>query len=125
MPHIWLGVSVEDQERADERIPLLLQTPAAVRWISAEPLLGPVDNLFRLRADGFLGGRADMTRLDWVVAGAESGPRARPMNVDWVRSLRDQCASAGVAFFYKQNAHQGHKIPLPMLDGVRHVALPA
>jgi protein gp37 len=86
LPNVWLGVSVEDQQRADERIPDLLATPAAVRWISAEPLLGPVD-LER--------------RLDWVVVGGESGPGARPMHPDWARSLRDQCA-ASVPFFFKQ-----------------------
>ena len=122
MPHVWLGVSVEDQELADERIPLLLQTPAAVRWISAEPLLGPIDlSDWRRRYDVC---QADEW-LDWVVAGAESGPRARPMSVDWIRSLRDHCARAMVPFFYKQAAFEGRKIPLPMLDGERHQAYPA
>lgn len=88
LPNVWLGVSVEDQHRADERIPDLLATPAAVRWISAEPLLGPVD----------LKG----SKLDWVVCGGESGPHARPMHPDWARSLRDQCAAAGVPFLFKQ-----------------------
>lgn len=114
LPNVWLGVSVEDQAAADERIPLLLQTPAAVRWISAEPLLGPVD-LRCLHYDGMtnidalagshgvtlpLKGKCD--RLDWIVAGGESGRRARPSHPDWFRSLRDQCAAAGVPFFFKQ-----------------------
>ncbi len=74
-----LGVSVEDQKRTDERIPLLLETPAAVRFVSAEPLLGMIDF-----------GEA-LNEIDWVIVGGESGPGARPMNPDWVRSIRDQC----------------------------------
>lgn len=144
LPNVWLGVSVEDQRRADERIPTLISTPAAIRWISAEPLLGPVDltqlpripsgfdrampgfadvasfwaNALsgsdgltmrngisyhtggRLSAPGIINGRA--LRLDWVVAGGESGPNARPMHPDWARSLRDQCAAAGVPHLFKQ-----------------------
>ncbi|MBI2307547.1 MAG: phage Gp37/Gp68 family protein [Rhodocyclales bacterium] len=105
--NVWLGVSVEDQATADERIPLLLQTPAAVRWISAEPLLGPVD-LTATPAGDILcrcGGCMEMTpdtRIDWVVAGGESGKNARPMHPAWARSLRDQCAAAGVPFLFKQ-----------------------
>lgn len=104
--HVWLGVSVEDQATANDRIPLLLQTPAAVRWVSAEPLLGPVD----LTARDYLREHRDqdgnvmhgLARLDWVVAGGESGTGARPMHPDWARSLRDQCAAAGVPFLFKQ-----------------------
>ncbi|WP_293857388.1 phage Gp37/Gp68 family protein [uncultured Alsobacter sp.] len=103
LPNVWLGVSVEDQPRADERIPILLNTPAAVRWISAEPLLGPLDLDHYLRAGShrFVG---PITRgaLQWVVVGGESGQDARPMHPDWARSLRDQCAAAGVAFHFKQ-----------------------
>ncbi len=117
--HIWLGVSVEDQAAADERIPLLLQTPAAVRWISAEPLLGPID-LRRLTVAGPSlyashdveldalsvqdGPSPDKMRpsLNWVVVGGESGRGARPMHPGWARSLRDQCQVAGVPFFFKQ-----------------------
>lgn len=103
LPNVWLGTSVEDQAAADERIPKLLRVPAAVRWISAEPLLGPV-NLDCWFGDlpedddgaPYLGG------LDWVVAGGESGPGARPAHPDWFRSLRDQCAEAGVPFLLKQ-----------------------
>lgn len=110
LPNVWLGVSVENQQWADIRIPALLDTPAAVRWISAEPLLGPVDLgnvgvVDALLGDG-LAGLMDVPparpRLDWVVAGGESGPGARPMHPDWARSLRDQCAAAGVPFFFKQ-----------------------
>lgn len=100
LANVWLGVSVEDQATADERIPLLLQTPAAVRWISAEPLLGPLlldgtDNHIEALAGWW-------RRLDWVVVGGESGANARPMHLDWARSLRDQCASAGIPFLFKQ-----------------------
>jgi len=105
LKNVWLGVSVEDQAAADSRIPDLLATPAAVRFISAEPLLGPVDltSIRRREAEGFmrpLDGR--LSRIDWVIAGGESGKGARPMHPDWARGLRDQCAAAGVAFFLKQ-----------------------
>lgn len=103
LPNVHLGVSVEDQKTTDERIPLLLQTPAAVRWISAEPLLGPVDLNNFLYNRYHMGGARDMyNQLDWVVVGGESGPKARPMHPDWARSLRDQCVAAGVPFFFKQ-----------------------
>lgn len=148
LPNVWLGVSVEDQRRADERVPILLDTPAAVRWISAEPLLGPLDlrpwlsdddgcvscddgegyALPRCHGRGLpvdercptmlavfqtdegpidaLGTPEWITPrrivLDWVVAGGESGPGARPMHPDWARSLRDQCATVGVPFVFKQ-----------------------
>lgn len=124
LPNVWLGVSVEDQATADERIPPLMRTPAAVRWISAEPLLGPVD-LARIGGDQFGWGRIDALNglshvranatdagcewetiptpsLDWVVVGGESGPNARPMHPAWARSLRDQCAAADVPFLFKQ-----------------------
>lgn len=107
--NVWLGVSVEHQEAADRRIPLLLETPAALRWISGEPLLSRVDLGWYLRhnrwIDGICVAGADYghgTRLDWVVAGGESGRGARPMHPDWVRSLRDQCAAAHVPFLFKQ-----------------------
>ena len=107
--NIWLGVSVEDQAAADERIPLLLATPAAVRWISAEPLLGAIDLSRYLgtplpKPYPFLISVLDQAPrgLDWVVAGGESGPSARPMHPDWARSLRDQCTDFNVPFFFKQ-----------------------
>ncbi|MDF1734967.1 MAG: phage Gp37/Gp68 family protein [Minwuia sp.] len=114
LPNVWLGVSVENQAAADSRIPPLLATPAAIRFISAEPLLGPVD-LTALQHDGLFevnamsgtngvyrphGGLC--ARLDWVICGGESGPGARPMHPDWARSLRDQCAAADVPFHFKQ-----------------------
>jgi protein gp37 len=117
--NVWLGVSVENQAAADERIPLLLETPAAVRFLSCEPLLGPVD-LERVqwpqkhkvdvlrggawdygRIPGFLQ-HSDMLTIDWVIAGGESGRGARGMHADWARSLRDQCTAANVPFFFKQ-----------------------
>ena len=103
--NVWLGVSVEDQATADERIPLLLQTPTAVRWISAEPLLGPISlrvPFDGVRVDAALGASPGIPRLDWVVCGGESGPKARPMHPSWPRSLRDQCQAAGVPFLFKQ-----------------------
>lgn len=97
LPNVWLGVTVEDQERADLRVPALLATPAAVRFLSCEPLLGPVT----LHQDR-LGGRRFLDGIDWVIAGGESGKDARPMHPDWARSLRDQCQTAGVQFLFKQ-----------------------
>lgn len=98
LPNVWLGVSTENQQWADIRIPALLDTPAAVRFISAEPLLGPID--FR-RVPGFNRIGLDLSNW-WVIVGGESGPGARPMHPDWARSLRDQCVSAGVPFLFKQ-----------------------
>lgn len=90
LPNVWLMVSAEDQPTADERIPYLLKTPAAVRGVSYEPALGPVDFTPWIK------------HLDWIIAGGESGPGARPAHPDWFRSARDQCAEAGTAFFFKQ-----------------------
>lgn len=104
-PHIWLGVSVEDQKRADKRIPDLLATPAAVPWVSAEPLLGELrlDQLHVRDDSGVYGATVPaLALLSWVVAGGESGKDARPMRPDWARSLRDQCKAAGVPFLFKQ-----------------------
>ncbi|WP_285905498.1 phage Gp37/Gp68 family protein, partial [Pseudodesulfovibrio pelocollis] len=113
LPNVWLGVTVEDQLRADERIPLLLDTPAAVRYVSYEPGLGAVD-LDRIQTEGgtyhalsgSVGvegrGQAPYRKLDWVICGGESGPGARPMHPEWARGLRDQCQEAGVPFFFKQ-----------------------
>jgi protein gp37 len=89
-PHIWHGVSAENQRMLHERGEFLRQTRSAVRFISAEPLLGPLDLLFELPI------------LNWMIVGGESGPRVRPMQADWARSIRDQCVDAGVPFFFKQ-----------------------
>ncbi|WP_309491393.1 DUF5131 family protein [Trinickia mobilis] len=108
--NVWLGVSVEDQRAADERIPLLLKVPAAVHFLSVEPMLGPVD-LERPMPGPDLdqGSGAKICQpwyiqsgIDWVICGGESGPGARPMHPDWARDLRDQCAEAKVPFFFKQ-----------------------
>ncbi len=109
MPNVWLGTSVENQAAADARIPHLLRTPAAVRFLSMEPLLGPVslfnepeaiapDELRRRREIPVCRG----ARIDWVIVGGESGHGARPMQIEWARSLVAQCKSAGVACFVKQ-----------------------
>ncbi|MGV1913586.1 phage Gp37/Gp68 family protein [Agrobacterium vitis] len=130
LPNVWLGVSVEDQPRAEQRIPILLDTPAAIRWISAEPLLGGLDLrklpsvIFAANINALTGtlrwdGGPTETggpRLDWVVAGGESGRNARPMHPDWARSLRDQCAAAGVPFLFKQWG-EWHTAAYRMTDG--------
>ncbi|NNM64391.1 MAG: phage Gp37/Gp68 family protein [Burkholderiales bacterium] len=102
LPNVWLGVSVENQEAADSRITAVLEAPAAVRWASCEPLLGPVDLSFALGMHHAGGQWREGGGLDWVVVGGESGPKARPMKEAWARSLRDQCAAAGVPYFFKQ-----------------------
>lgn len=98
--NIWIGTSVENQEWADKRIPELLNIPAAVRFLSCEPLLGPVDLSEWLWAD--MPGNPRLNRIHWVIVGGESGPDARPMHPDWAREIRDQCGEAGVPFFFKQ-----------------------
>tara|TARA_Y100000310_G_scaffold307806_1_gene350213 strand:+ start:360 stop:1124 length:765 start_codon:yes stop_codon:yes gene_type:complete len=95
-PHIWLGVSVENQEWANRRIPVLLSIPAEVRFLSCEPLLGPVD-----LAWWFVG----VQPIHWVLMGAESGPKRRPFDPQWVRDIRDVCVAAGVPLFHKQGSH--------------------
>ncbi|WP_416358182.1 DUF5131 family protein [Aureimonas phyllosphaerae] len=109
LQNVWLGVSAEDQRRADERIPMLLDTLAAVRWVSAEPLLGPLDISDYLMGHEECGMVGQMISyrppLDWVVVGGESGHGARPMHPDWARSLRDQCARDRIPFLFKQWGH--------------------
>lgn len=95
LPNVHLGVSCENQEAADERIPHLLACPAAVRWISVEPMFGPVDILQEL-------GGTIPARINWVACGSETGPRARPMDLEWARALRYQCKAVGVPFFFKK-----------------------
>lgn len=122
LPNVWLGVSAEDQAAADGRIPALLETAAAKRFVSYEPALGPVDftrinygtplvsQVDALRGvDGTASGHA---KIDWIIAGGESGPKARPAHPDWFRSVRDQCQAAGVPFFFKQ---WGNNEPLELL----------
>jgi protein gp37 len=148
LPNVWLGTSVEDQARADERVPHLLATPAAVRWISAEPLLGPVD-FVHVKHDAIEGasidclrglewsppdrefqvsvgmsprnwtGKQGPSRIHWIVVGGESGDGARPMNRDWARRVRDHCLAAGVAFHFKQ---WGNWVPEDHLDSATAAA---
>lgn len=115
LSNLWLGVTAENQQRADERIPMLLQIPAVKRFVSIEPMLGPVrfktekemyeeaagmglENMFF----SFNNINPNGIGLDWTICGGETGPGARPMHPDWARSLRDQCHAAGVPFFFKQ-----------------------
>lgn len=123
LPNVWMGVSVEDQRRANKRIPHLLNTKAAVRFLSMEPLLEPVDLnaitttakkdhgrvplvietcLYNVADKPAILPLHDTNKIDWVIVGGESGTNARPMHPDWVRFTRDQCAAAGVPFFFKQ-----------------------
>ena len=126
LPNVWLGVSAEDQQRANERIPILLDIPAAIRFASIEPLLGPI-HFSPLQCEDFKYGKSrgyganvyalrgarsyqvpashwteDFPKLDWVIVGGESGKGARPMHPEWVRSIMYQCHDAGVPFFFKQ-----------------------
>lgn len=121
LPNVWLGVSVEDQKRADERIPILLETPAAIRWISAEPLLGPIIIRDAICA-GKVHGSGDVSAtINWVVAGGESGPNARPMHPDWARSLRDECAAIGTPFLFKQWGEHTSAKGFPVSTPISHV----
>lgn len=139
LPNVELGVSAELQKWAEVRIPALLETPAAMRFLSAEPLLGALDlrNL-RVRSGAWIdalsgdvkgpGGEVYASApgcLDLVIAGAESGAGARAMDLDWVRLLRDQCVATGRAFFFKQDAIRGKKVPTPVLDGRTWTQMPA
>jgi protein gp37 len=111
LPNVWEGVSVEDRKYGVPRIAVLRDTPAAVRFLSVEPLLEDLGTL-------------DLRGIDQVIVGAESGRGARAMNEDWVRSIRDQCAEQGVAFFYKQRIEGGRKVSLPLLDGRQWSEMP-
>jgi protein gp37 len=111
LPNVWLGVSVEDRKYGLPRIDILRDTPAAVRFLSVEPLLEDL-------------GAIDLTGIHWVIVGGESGPGARPMNGAWVRSIRDQCAAQGVAFFFKQWGGVMKKNHGRILDGRTHDEFP-
>ena len=130
--NVWLGATVVNQEEADRDIPKLLDVPARVRFLSMEPLLGPVDLNYvrqRIQAQRSQLARAinGETWLDWVIVGSESGPGARrdPNMVSWVASLRDQCVDAGVAFLWKQDVINGKKIGAPQLEGQSWQQFPA
>ena len=134
LPNLWLGVTAENQPAAKQRIPLLLDTPAAVRFISAEPLLGPLN----LPYAAYTGAESFQAcgQLDWVIAGGESGPGARALSADWLRYLRADCITARIPFFFKQwgsnrgTAHEcdGYSALRnggDILDGQQHHAWPA
>lgn len=101
-PNVWIGASITSQAEADRDIPKLLAVPAAKRFLSMEPLLGPVSFEGVFATDTVNDGTNALEALDWVIVGGESGPNARPMHPDWARSLRDQCNEAGVPFLFKQ-----------------------
>lgn len=133
LPNVWLGTSCEDQPTADKRIPELLKCPAEVTFLSLEPMLGPIDlspwiyqnacGCLELENDvdpdncPHCKGTGAVCALDWVIAGGESGPGARPMDPDWPRGIRDQCQAAGVPFFFKQWDGVHKKQAGRMLDG--------
>jgi len=131
-PHnVWLGTTVENQEMADKRIPELLKVPAAVHFLSCEPLLGPVS--LEMCEGGLVedeDGAPYPGQIDWVICGGESGANARPMNVEWARLLRNQCEAAKVPFHFKQwgehlsGLRTGKKAAGRLLDGVLHDAFP-
>lgn len=139
-PNVWLGTTAENQEEADRRIPHLLAVPAIVRFLSCEPLLGPVyltriahenkqpDHYYNA-LDGYVidGSQSEVGRIHWVIAGGESGPGFRSADPDWFRSLRDQCADADVPFLFKQwegATPQKLKALGRKLDGVVHDGYP-
>lgn len=135
-PNVWLGTTAENQEEYDRRIKHLLRAPAKVRFLSCEPLLGPLDLGLLTYGEGADGehGTVMTTRrrfIHWVIAGGESGPGARPMRPDWARSLRDQCAKAETPFLFKQwgnwnskGVNTGKKKAGRLLDGVEHNGCP-
>lgn len=118
--NVWVGTTVEDQPRADERIPHLLRIPSRVRFLSCEPLLGSIN--FEEALDPMMAVTADfrfhgLDGIHWVICGGESGPNARPMHPQWARSLRDQCTASGVPFFFKQWGGTNKKAAGRELDG--------
>lgn len=119
LPNVWLGVSVENQKWANIRIPELLETPAAVRFLSCEPLLGPIElrhGRYSMPPDGAVMGTS-LDGISWVIAGGESGDRARAVEPDWIRSIRDQCVGARVPFLFKQWGGRTAKAGGRELDG--------
>jgi protein gp37 len=126
-PNVWMGTTVENQQRANERIPELLEIPAAVRFLSCEPLLGPISINYQLGVTAYPPHSSPLKLVEllpsihWVIVGGESGREARPMHPDWARRLRDQCAAAGVPFFFKQWGEFGpvqqHKVDLEEYRG--------
>ncbi len=141
--HVWMGTSTENQEWLDRRVPILLEIPATVRFLSCEPLLGPLDFRNYLRTsipvtdpsldapDGAVVNGMERVGetwerregINWIIAGGESGPGWRPMDMDWVRDIRDQCVAADVPFFLKQTSGN-HPIKEPVLDGRQWMECP-
>jgi protein gp37 len=109
--NVWLGVTAENQAQWDSRVPLLLNTPATIRWVSVEPMLGPIVPV--------------VLEVDWLVVGGESGPKRRPIEPSWVRYLRDECKAAGVPFFFKQWGGRTPKAGGCELDGREWKEFPA
>jgi protein gp37 len=105
LPNVWIGVSVEDQQAANERIPRLLDIPAALRFVSCEPLIGPVDL------------SCWIPNIDWLIVGCESGQHRRIMHIDWAQWLEQQCRWDNTPFFLKQMEVDGKLVKMPMLDG--------
>lgn len=137
LSNAWIGASCEDQATADARIPDLLATPAAVRFVACEPMIGPINLRRYLRGHEDHG--VDLSReagskvgccigwtppLDWVICGSESGHGARLCNLEWVRFLKDQCIAAEIHFFWKQHIENKKKITLPELDGRQWAEFP-
>lgn len=127
LKNVWLGVSAGTQKSADEFIPLLLETSAAIRFVSCEPLLERVDlTNYLFSADCCERHALESPSLDWVIVGAESGHGARPMDETWVESLQQQCEQAMVKFFYKQKLDErGKKVSLPVLNGRQWAEFPS
>lgn len=126
-PNVWLGTTVENQAMADARIPWLLRAPAKVRFLSVEPLLGPVDlwgARYQRRPGECVSAFAWGDGVTWVIVGGESGPHHRPMDPKWATAIRDECAAAGAAFFFKQWGGARPKSGGKMLDGVEHCYFP-
>ena len=126
LPNLWLGVTAENQRTADERIPILLDTPAAKRFVSVEPMLEQIDlNLFGNRRCGYVNkvqhtpglvpSLVPVSFIDWVICGAETGQNSRPMDLKWARDLRNQCSEANIPFFFKKAGPNGTLIPVDLM----------
>lgn len=120
LSNIFCGVTTENQQRADERIPILLQIPAAVRFVSVEPMLSPVDLFFPI--DKYC--TPAYKKIDWVICAPETGPKRRPYNIEWIVNLKNQCVKAGTPFFLKHLFEDKKKISTPELDGQKWVQCP-